>query len=241
MNIKNKKGGDVRIIALGDTHGRTNWKQIISNEKFDKVVFMGDYFDTYEDISPEQQKENFKDIIAYKKANMNKVVLLFGNHDFHYLRNINETYSGYQQWQKTDIQELLHPAIDAELLQMCFVWQNMLFCHAGVTQTWCKNNLVQKEFVEQSINELFKYKPNVFRFTSGRNHSPYGDDVEQSPIWVRPNSLLRDKIEGFIQVVGHTTQNKLVITDDIILIDTLGTSGEYLIWDNFQLSVGKGF
>jgi len=109
MNIKNKKGGDVRIIALGDTHGRTDWKQIISNEKFDKVVFMGDYFDTYEDISPEQQKENFKDIIAYKKANMNKVVLLFGNHDFHYLRNINETYSGYQQWQKNRHSRVITP------------------------------------------------------------------------------------------------------------------------------------
>ena len=29
----------MRIIALGDTHGRTDWKQITANEKFDKVVF----------------------------------------------------------------------------------------------------------------------------------------------------------------------------------------------------------
>lgn len=233
----------MRIIALGDTHGRTDWKQITANEKFDKVVFIGDYFDTHEDISPEQQKENFKDIIAYKKANMDKVVLLFGNHDYHYLRTTNETYSGYQQWQKTDIQELLHPAIDEGLLQMCFVWHNLIFCHAGITQTWCENNLVNKDnsynFLEDAVNELFKYKPNSFRFTSGKNHSPYGDDVEQSPIWVRPNSLLRDRIEGFIQVVGHTTQNKLVITDDVILIDTLGTSNEYLIYDNSKLCVGK--
>jgi len=230
----------MRIIALGDTHGRTDWKQITTNETFDKVVFIGDYFDTHEDISPEQQKENFKEIIAYKKANMEKVVLLFGNHDYHYLRTTNETYSGYQQWQKTDIQELLHPAIDAGLLQMCFVADNLLFCHAGITQTWCKNNLLNETApLDDLVNALFKYKPNSFKFTSGRNHSPYGDDVEQSPIWVRPNSLLRDRIEGFIQVVGHTTQNKLVITDDVILIDTLGTSGEYLIWDNFQLSVGK--
>lgn len=229
----------MRIVAIGDTHGRTDWEQITSNEKFDKIIFMGDYFDTHEKISPIQQIENFKNIIAYKKANIDKIILLFGNHDYHYLRTVDERYSGFQEWQKIDIQELLHPAIDAGLLQMCFSWQNMFFSHAGVTQTWCKNNLVQKEFIEQSINELFRYKPSAFRFTSGRNRSPYGDDVEQSPIWVRPNSLLRDRIEGFIQVVGHTTQNKLVIADDVILIDTLGTSGEYLIWDNFQLSVGR--
>jgi len=226
----------MRIIALGDTHGRNNWEKIIQKEKFDKVIFIGDYFDSY-DISAEQQKQNFKNIIAYKKANINKVVLLFGNHDFHYLRTTDEQYSGYQKLHKIDIQELLHFAIDQNLLQMCFSWENLLFSHAGVTKTWCDNNFVQKQFVEQSINDLFKFKPNCFKFTSGRNRSFYGDDVEQSPIWVRPNSLLKDRIEGFIQVVGHTTQNKLVITDDVILIDTLGTSGEYLIWDNFQFSV----
>lgn len=141
----------MKIIALGDTHGRTNWKQITANEKFDKVVFIGDYFDTHEDISPEQQKENFKDIIAYKKANIDKVVLLFGNHDYHYLRTTNETYSGYQRWQKTDIQELLHFAIDAELLQMCFVWHNILFSHAGVTQTWCETILCKENLLNNQL------------------------------------------------------------------------------------------
>lgn len=229
----------MRIIALGDTHGRTDWKQITATEQFDKVVFIGDYFDTHEDISPDQQKDNFQDIIAFKKANMEKVVLLFGNHDYHYLRTVNETYSGYQPYQKADIQEMLHAAIDSELLQMCFVWENMLFSHAGVTQTWSNKNLPQQEGIEQSINDLFKYQPNAFRFTRGKNQSPYGDDVEQSPIWVRPKSLLSDRLKGFIQVVGHTTQDKLHITDDVILIDTLGTSGEYLVWENFRLSVGK--
>lgn len=230
----------MKIIALGDTHGRTDWKKITTKETFDKVVFIGDYFDTHEDVSPEQQKENFRNIIAYKKANMDKVVLLFGNHDYHYLRTTTETYSGYQQWQKTDIQELLHPAIDAGLLQMCLVVDNLLFVHAGVTKTWVKNNLLNEGApIDHLINALFKYKPNSFRFTSGKNHSPYGDDVEQSPIWVRPYSLQMDRLDGFIQVVGHTTQNRLMITKDVILIDTLGTSGEYLIYDNSQLRIGK--
>lgn len=229
----------MKIIAIGDIHGRTSWKKIIEQETFDKVVFVGDYFDTREDISPQEQKDNFKDIISYKKENANKVVLLFGNHDYHYLKTTNETYSGYQQWQKTDIQELLHPAIDRGLIQMCFVWHNLLFSHAGVTKTWCDNNLIQTTHLEESINDLFKYKPSSFRFTIGNNFSLQGDDVEQSPIWVRPNSLLVDRIDNFIQVVGHTTKNKLIITEDVILIDTLGTSREYLIWEDSNLSVGK--
>lgn len=228
----------MRIIALGDTHGRSNWKQIINYEKFDKIVFIGDYFDTYDNISFEQQMDNFKEIISYKKDNLDKVILLFGNHDYHYLKTVNETYSGYQFYRKKDIQDILHSAIDDDLLQMCFIWDNMIFSHAGITQTWCDNNTIRRECIEKSINELFKYNPKAFKFTSGKNFSQYGDDIEQSPIWVRPNSLLINKIEGYIQIVGHTTQNKLIITDDVILIDTLGTSKEYFIWDDSQFSVG---
>lgn len=233
----------MKIIALGDTHGRNDWKQITAKETFDKVVFIGDYFDTHEDVSPNQQKENFKDIIAYKKANMDKVVLLFGNHDYHYLRTTNEQYSGFQQWQKTDIQELLHSAIDEKLLKMCFLYDNILFTHAGLTKTWSKNMLgnenISIEILEKTINDLFLYQPNSFKFTSGKNASPYGDDVEQSPIWVRPQSLFLDLIDGYKQVVGHTTQKQLHITPNVILIDCIGTSGEYLIIENNNLSIGK--
>jgi hypothetical protein len=230
----------MRIIGIGDIHGRTTWKQIVEKETFDKVVFVGDYFDTHDDVSPEQQKQNFRDIVAYKKANMDKVVLLFGNHDYHYLRTVTETYSGYQQFQKVDISEMLHQAIDEDLLQMCFVFGNVIYSHAGITETWCNNNLVQIESIEDSVNELFKYKPQAFRFTPGENYSNHGDDVEQSPIWVRPVSILNDKVNGYIHVVGHTTQDKIVFTDAVILIDTLGTSGEYLILDEeFGFSIGR--
>ena len=84
------------------------------------------------------------------------------------------------------------------------------------------------ENLEQSINDLFIYKPNSFRFTGGKNHNIFGDEICQTPIWVRPNSLLKDRIDNYIQVVGHTVQNRLVLRDDVILIDTLERSGEYL-------------
>lgn len=245
----------MKTIALGDTHGRTYWKIITSKNDFDKVIFIGDYFDTHENVSPQQQKDNFRDIVAFKKANMNKVVLLFGNHDYHYLRTTNEQYSGFQQWQKTDIQELLHKAIDGNLLQMCHVENNFLFTHAGVTRTWCNANNIDLNHIQQSINDLFKYKPNAFRFTAGRRYNNYGDDITQSPIWVRPRSLYIDKIPNYIQVVGHTTHDTITglngsrewydntygkyETSGVIFIDTLGTSGEYLQIINDKLSATK--
>lgn len=40
----------MKILILGDIHGRTIWKQIIENENPDKIIFLGDYVSTHEDI-----------------------------------------------------------------------------------------------------------------------------------------------------------------------------------------------
>lgn len=220
----------MKIIALGDTHGRANWKKIVSETEFDKIIFIGDYFDTHEGISPYQQKSNFLEIIEYKRKNLEKVILLLGNHDYHYLKTSRETYSGFQTNHKKKIQEMLHSALDLNLIQMCFSHKRYIFTHAGVTKTWLDSKeYAHKETVEQFINNLFIENPNSFDFTMGINFSETGDDVTQSPIWVRPKSLIRDCIEGYTQIVGHTTVKEITkIEDKIILIDTLGESGQFI-------------
>jgi hypothetical protein len=236
----------MKIIALGDTHGRTIWKSIVTKEPFDKVVFIGDYFDTHEDISAGQQKDNFRDIIQYKEANKDKVVLLFGNHDFHYLSAMDQQYSGFNRFHAIEIEELLLAALDNDYLQMCFIYEQFLFVHAGVTKTWCRNTLGKDHFengkvLEQTINDLFRSKPNKFGFTPGRRYDPYGDEVEQSPVWVRPDSLFIDRLDSFTQIVGHTVQEKLIPFSDVTLIDTLGTSGEYLCIVDGEMQVKNGY
>jgi len=49
----------MRTIFLGDTHGRPTWKDIITKENPDRVVFIGDYFDSF-DIGGAEQIHNFK-------------------------------------------------------------------------------------------------------------------------------------------------------------------------------------
>lgn len=229
----------MKIIALGDIHGRTNWRDIVAKTEFDKIVFIGDYFDTHEDISAEQQKANFEDIIEYKKANMEKVILLLGNHDYHYLSMANEKYKGFQEAHKTDIQEMLQKALRLDLIQMCFVFHKFIFSHAGVTKTWLNSNgYTAEEPVDLFINNLFKYQPLAFKFTRGMNNSGFGDDVCQTPIWVRPQSLRKDCLDNYVQVVGHTMQDKLNIVDDkICFIDTLGTTGQFLSIENDEMFV----
>jgi hypothetical protein len=86
--------------------------------------------------------------------------------------------------------------------------------------------------LETAINALFLSRPQAFDFTTGANYDMYGDDVTQTPIWVRPNSLLEDRVPGYIQVVGHTQQRHITLSTDVILIDALGATGEYLAINN---------
>jgi hypothetical protein len=155
-------------------------------------------------------------------------VLLFGNHDFHYLETASHPYSGFQRRYKGAISALLHDALDKGLMQMCYVQEGFLFSHAGITKTWCAANGIAVQQLEPAINALFLSRPQAFDFTPGPNFDMYGDDVTQTPIWVRPHSLMQDRVPGYTQVVGHTQQKGIVVTADVILIDTLGISGEYL-------------
>lgn len=229
----------MKIIAIGDVHGRSFWKLIASAQAFDKLVILGDYFDSF-DISASEQMNNFSELVAYKKANPDKVVLLIGNHDFHYLpvaMDAVEMYSGFQQRFAFQISQLLEE--NKNLLQICYTWEDYLFTHAGVTHTWLNDAGYSEEEIDVFINELFRYQPRWFFFNGS---DPYGDNVTQSPIWVRPASLKRNayKYETIKQVVGHTTVQKLAITKDrFFFIDTMGTSKEYLILNDGRVRIDK--
>lgn len=224
----------MKIIAIGDTHGRYDWSKIVDRENdADKIVFIGDYVDTHENIPPEIQLSNLRAILGFKRANPEQVVLLIGNHDFHYLRAVNEHYSGYQIGYCHDFQNEFEIALMEGLMQMAFRHEKFLFTHAGVTHTWADKFSISKETPDETINMLFKQQVTPFKFRIGKNGSMSGNDVTQGPIWVRPQSLALDKIDNFIQVVGHTNQDSLLVTGPvanhgIIFIDTIGTSGEYL-------------
>ena len=235
----------MKIVALGDTHGRVLWKKIIEQEKdADIIVFIGDYFDTHHGgVSGNKQLVNFKEILAYKRASPTKVKMLTGNHDFHYMKGINENYSGYQAAYAIDFSEAIQDAMKDDSLQMCWTYDKYMFVHAGVTQTWCADNEIDTSNLEQSINDLFKYKPSRFKFTMGENYSNTGDDICQTPIWVRPASLIKDKLDGLTYVVGHTSVKHIDTSKanefNVILIDALGTSQEYLVIENGEIKIVK--
>ena len=232
-------------IAIGDTHGNPLWKKVVEQEKdANEFVFIGDYFDTHDNISAVAQIHNFKEIINFKKANMDKVVLLIGNHDFHYLRGSDLPYSGFQPLHQHDIQEVLEAALAERLMQMCYTdeQRKYLFSHAGVSTIWAKsvlNDLIGYLTIAERINDLFEQNRSAFEFTRGRYWSQTGDDDTQTPIWIRPKSLQQCFIPDYVHVVGHSSQKKMIIGTDIILVDCMNTSEEYLIITDGVPTIGK--
>lgn len=225
----------MKIIAIGDTHGRQKWRKILAdNPDADRVIFIGDYFDTFEKITAHQQIDNFNDIVALKRENPDKFKVLMGNHDFHYLAP-NEKYSGFQDMFAFDIGEALEAAV-AEM-DLAHVEGNYLFSHAGVTNTWLNKFGLEVEDLLDIGNCKKDVSEDILNF-SREDKSGYGEHPSQSPIWVRPNSLRGDMVPKYIQVVGHTTVDGVVRTPELILIDAIGKS-EYLIIQDGVAGVGK--
>lgn len=230
----NKKTNN--LIVIGDTHGKNTWEKI-DKETANKVIFLGDYFDSFS-IPFNKQIENFKNIINYKKNNMDKVVLLLGNHDYHYLSYVTEHYSGYQPEHTDEIAIAIEDALDEGLIQICYIYNYFIFSHAGITKTWYEDNVKDKINIRDDINNLFKTNPERFKFTPSNPMDNIGDSITQSPLWVRPRALLSDKIDNLTQVVGHTHQEHIKINDEVIFIDTLEYGDEYLIINKNTPEIG---
>jgi predicted MPP superfamily phosphohydrolase len=220
----------MRIISIGDLHGKNHWEKVINKYDFDLLIFVGDYFDNLSGISNKEEILNFKNLLKYKEKYPDKVIILIGNHELHYLKGINEKYSGFQTIHKYDIQDILEEALSKNYLKACHLEDNFLFSHAGVTKTWLNNvGYDYEEKIDIFINDLFKYKPQNFKFTIGNNLSGYGDDICQSPLWVRPNSLIKDCVDGYNQVVGHTEDYQITsIDNNLFFIDSFTISDTFI-------------
>jgi hypothetical protein len=242
-----------KTLIIGDTHGSSNWKLAIHQEQPDRVIFIGDYFDSFE-ISGVDQIHNFKEIIHYKNLNPQvEVVMLIGNHDHHYFPEIGYTgTSGYQAGVGHSITQVIDE--NRHHLQMAYGFGDFLCTHAGVSPVFMDQVFGSDDWSIESVvvdlNELFKYKPKAFEF-NGFDSS--GDNTTQTPIWIRPGSLMSSNKKhkkglkkDYIQIVGHTAMRRIDLKGSnqftggrYYFIDTMETSGDYLVIQDNNITVNS--
>ena len=85
-------------LVVGDLHTKFDiLEKAISyfndDSSIERIIFLGDYVDDW-NKPPEASYNLLTRLITLKKAYPDKVVLLLGNHDFHYIYD-DARYSGY--------------------------------------------------------------------------------------------------------------------------------------------------
>ena len=145
-----------------------------------------------------------------------------GNHDFHYLYTAK--YSGWKLSTKELAKELLDKDFLANKLPFVYKYENILFSHAGITNYWLK------EVAETTLEELLEglVPMSCFDWNGIRGFDAYGNTISNSPIWIRPQALVGDMLNSYVQVVGHTHSNQIMnIDDELYVCDTL--PNQYLV------------
>ena len=215
-----------KILVIPDVHGSHQWEvaKSISPDSYDYAVFLGDYFDSWENDWPDQG-ENFKAICNFVREDPDHRKLLIGNHDWSYISGTRDGYrvSGHQSGHILEIRNLLEQNLD--IIDLAFECDGWVFSHAGFSDTWIKSifhsifdvdgyEWTETDFSVDFINRQFhsfSHSPEDDYFFYEFDElfdwygffSPSGDEISQEPLWIRPESLLQDAYYPK-QVVGHT-------------------------------------
>lgn len=190
--------GVKNTIVLGDIHGRTVWKDIIEKERPDLTIFLGDYVSTHDGIPDTDQIDNLLQILDFKEANPDKVILLRGNHDIQHLGYDWATCSGLCG----NVREAMSsPPMRSRFLadsQWIHKMDDIIFSHAGISRVWLDLNGVTLE----GLNDIEPCE--IFGFTPDSRNDHNGESETQPPTWIRPYTLRGCSVAGYHQVIGHT-------------------------------------
>ena len=201
-----------KILCISDIHGRKFWRQAISNNEVDKIIFLGDYLDPYGDEIEENSElmecEYFgdaknllnmlHDIVSLKKNEPDKYILLTGNHTDSYIWSKFNAASrtDYKNWEK------YHKFFSQNLEYFNLVWieNDVIFSHAGISEGWAneflyhymdydgnvpleKNSLVFEAARVLKDTELKDFNIHYIKAISNISHYRGGDSYYGSCEW----------------------------------------------------------
>ena len=190
----------MEVLILPDIHSRSFWKEAV-DKWTGQIIFLGDYIDPYSFEWPDELPNSVNsllEILDFKDCNQERVTLLLGNHDFHYLfKGYNGSRLDLINW------DALHQIYneDKEFFQIAKQIDDTLFTHAGVSKDWLKRHDLKLPETDADVylNEIYKASPEIFWEMSWERG---GIDKTGSPIWHDVREF--DVDETHFQVFGHT-------------------------------------
>ena len=230
----------IKILILGDIHGRTVWKDILEKEQPQQVIFLGDYVGSHDNIPAQQQIDNLEAILLLKEERPDDIILLRGNHDLqhlgYYWAECSNLSHKVQNYMATDEFRERFLSLTQWIHQFSCGEQEIICSHAGISKVWLEATGIcdVRRINECMPSELFSFRP-------GRFSDHNGESCTQPCTWIRPKSLAECAVEGYVHIVGHTPQRSVSheqINDrtELWLVDALAY-GVYLVLEDDKFTV----
>ena len=232
-----------KTLSIGDIHGRDSWKILLfgsrenyekwrdvcdenidsidSNEfplfKYNKVIFIGDYVDSF-DIPPVLIKKNLEELIHLKLKFPGLIILLLGNHDISYIKDLY--CGGFQPAMLHDYKDLFSTKLEGEsIFSVAYQYKDWLWTHAGITMGFyndvivpLKNNKKSRfadiykncKDLAEVINFMYdSVEEKIFNVGFSRG----GYKKVPGPFWADKRDLNGKPALSINQIVGHTPQS----------------------------------
>ena len=218
------------ILVIPDIHSRPFWKKAVEEylDKVEKIVFIGDYLDPYpwEGFTRKDAIRNFQEIIDFKKEHKDKVILLLGNHDLHYIDKKNFiTRSRYDSSNAYHIEEMFrsHRSLFQLVHEEYINGKRYLFTHAGLLPQWydAHKDLIG-ELTVDNLNKLYD-TPQGIRALCEVSRYRGGLDRYGSIVWNDAHEIpdgVNDNLPWDYQILGHSQQEEHpIITKEFACLD----------------------
>ena len=190
----------MRTLIIPDLHHHVeNAEHWLSSQQFDRVIFLGDYFDDFGDnVSDSRKTAGW----LRHRIETTQDIFLLGNHDapYRFPDNPQLYCPGFTKPKAAGIREILKPKHWARL-QLAVVEQGWLLSHAGFHPFWLGNAPLSAvaALCDSALERAARGEPDPL-FGAGSDRE--GSQHLGGPLWMDWHSLV--PIPGINQLVGHT-------------------------------------
>lgn len=185
----------MKILIIPDIHNHVDNVNFILKQEYDKAIFLGDYFDSYNDTPADALKTALWLANSLKNP---KHIHLLGNHDAPYAFPKNHQFAhdyGYTDEKQKVINKVISRA-EWDQFKLVHFEGSFMFSHAGLTgeiAPYAPSEALARKSIERVAGEALKDA------RSGLFHEFLS---HKGLLWMRPWDF--EPIPHITQVVGYT-------------------------------------
>lgn len=189
----------LKTLIIPDLHNRVDWVEpFLSSQTYDRVVFLGDYFDDFYDTVEDAENSAYwlKKSLYFKDR-----IHLFGTHDIWYRFPIDDLMaSGNSPYKFNVINDIIEES-DWEKLKLFHFEQNFLISHAGLHSRLI-GELSYRNFLSK-LNPFEELKNGIISPLLQAGFSRGGKQIVGGMTWLDWNEEF-EPVPQLNQIIGHT-------------------------------------